>query len=151
MTHERVLRKNDAKLGSFASKHHIHYSILHFQSSAKAYLLQSSLEMSAKILLAIYETVIDTTDRINTAPNLRQRVKFGTTKSKELESSNHISVRKVAVNKGSTTRSSKINTAEDGDNISLRGDFLRSRAVWVTRTERVRVSSKSILQSIALE
>ena len=60
------------------------------------------------------------------------------------------SVRKVAVSIGNTTRRSRINTAESGFNSSLRGDFLRSRAVCATRTESVRVSSKSILQSIAL-
>jgi hypothetical protein len=65
--------------------------------------------------------------------------------------SNHKSVRKVAASTGNTTRSSRINTAEYGFNSSLRGDFFRSRAVLATRTESVKVSSKSMLQSTALQ
>ena len=64
---------------------------------------------------------------------------------------NHKSVRNEAVNIGETTRSSRINRAEDLENNSLRGDFFKSRAVLATRTDRVRVSSKSMLQSIALK
>ena len=60
-------------------------------------------------------------------------------------------MRKVDVSIGNTTRRSRINAADFGFISNFRGDFFRSRAVLATRTDMVRVSSKSMLQSIALK
>ncbi len=111
----------------------------------------SSFAISGKMLLAIKEIAIEMTNRTATAPNLRTRVRGKVESNGSRIGSNQKSVRKVAVSIGATTRKSRISTAEDGVNSSLRGDFFRSRAVFATRTERVNVSSKSMLQSIALK
>ena len=111
----------------------------------------SSFAISGKMLLAIKEIEIEMTNRTATAPNLRTRVRGEVKSNGSRIGSNQKSVRKVAVSIGATTRKSRISTAEDGVNSSLRGDFFRSRAVFATRTERVNVSSKSMLQSIALK
>ena len=111
----------------------------------------SSFAISGKMLLAIKEIEIEMTNRTATAPNLRTRVRGEVKSNGSRIGSNQKSVRKVEVRIGKTTRRSRINKAEEGANSSLRGDFFKSRAVFATRTERVKVSSKSMLQSIALK
>ncbi len=105
------------------------------------------------------EAKIEMARRMATAPNLPTRDnRRGLSKCLRIRQqlkgwgcANHKSARKVAVNIGDTTRRSRINAAAEGLNSSFRGDFFRSRAVWATRTERVRESSKSMLQSMALK
>jgi hypothetical protein len=132
----------------FLLRHNARQQICAHSDKLQSFL--SSFEMSGKTLLAASETKTATANRMATAPNLSGRVRRSNTWVHG-HRSNHKSVRKVAVSIGETTRSSRINTAEDGENSSLRGDFFKSRAVLATRTERVRVSSKSMLQWIALE